>query len=230
MQYINQRKDEFYRVCDFRMCAYEDIPEGVLFVLYVISYWKKRHGDVDRNLVATLLIGLLNFFILDGKTGRSNISDETKIELTDKLKTLRLADPYEMGIGDLIEDITEEECLAARTALSRFSKVDKYTFDRKIVHAFSEFQAVLYYMVTLNSILFFPFPRVDVDMVFSGSFCFSVKKNLFADEIPNHHWDSNLSVVLPALFHHNRRVAVLFVLLYNFVARVTGMDELQIHV
>lgn len=161
-----------------------DLPNDLELILDFIIYWFRRSNMslIDCHALAVLLCVFM-YYIIDGKIGR--VRTWKAFEDVERCKTvvavLRDSSAYcnpSADVVDLLTHISNEECLIASYNLFKFHHMnqkinDKY-YSRRTVHAFSEYQACIYFMQLLNSLLCSPFPMLSVECLWGGTFCYNI--------------------------------------------------------
>lgn len=161
-----------------------DLPDDLELILDFIIFWYQRSSS---SLIVThafsALVCVFMFYIIDGKVGRVRtrkaFEDEEKWKsqfsaLQSNTAYCRPGD----GLRDTLAQVSPEECLLAAHRLFRFHHMDQKVTDkyysRKTVHAFSEYQACIYFVQLLNTLLGSPFPLLSIEHLWGGTFCYNI--------------------------------------------------------
>ncbi|KAG7160574.1 protein asteroid-like [Homarus americanus] len=161
-----------------------DMPGDLELILDFIIYWfrSSKLPLKDHHALAVLMCVFM-FYIIDGKMGRVRTKKEfeeiekCKVKVSDLLSDATYHNPH-ASVKDLLVHISHEECLVAGYNLFKFhhmdQKINNKYYSRKTVHAFSEYQACIYFMQLLNSLLCSPFPMLSVECLWGGTFCYNI--------------------------------------------------------
>lgn len=182
---LEQKKKVFYDVIGFKHdFEGSELPDDLELIINIIIYWyKNSRSHPDEFYVMAILTCIMQFYIIDRKIGvvRAKKAFDDLDRVRSKLGLMKKEPNYpnaDSSIKDLLANITDEECLSANynlfmkhhfTGFKKGAKYNKYT-----VHAFSEFQTCIYFIQCLNCILGTPYPYLNVENLWSGTFCYNV--------------------------------------------------------
>lgn len=182
---LEQKKKVFYDVIGFKHDFEEnELPDDLELIINIIIYWYTNSRSKPEEFhVMAILSCIMQFYIIDGKIGvvRSKKAFDDLDRVRSKLGLMKKEPDYpnaDSSIKDLVAAISDEECLSANynlfmkhhfTGFKKGRKYNKYT-----VHAFSEFQTCIYFIQCLNCILDTPYPYLNVENLWSGTFCYNV--------------------------------------------------------
>nr|XP_045593749.1 protein asteroid-like isoform X1 [Procambarus clarkii] len=164
-----------------------DLPGDLELILDFIIFWFRRSKLPLKDCHAlAVLMCIFMYYIIDSKIGRVRtrkafeVVDTCKTKISDFQNDASYSWP-DAGVKDLLAHTSDEECLVAAFNLFQFHHqdprvTDKY-YSRKTVHAFCEYQACIYFLQLLNSLLCLPFPMLSVECLWGGTFCY----NIFSD-------------------------------------------------
>lgn len=182
---VADKKSVFYAIIDsdtrFRDL---DLPGDLELILDFIIYWFRRSKLSLKDYHAlAVLICVFMYYIIDGKIGRVRTLKAFEDVERCKMKMSVLQDNAAYcnplaDVKDLLAHISNEECLVAGSNLFKFHHMDqrindKY-YSRSTVHAFSEYQACIYFLQLLNSLLCSPFPMLGAECLWGGTFCYNI--------------------------------------------------------
>ncbi|KAJ6645810.1 Protein asteroid [Pseudolycoriella hygida] len=175
--------EEIFQNFDRNLSTIANFPENLkLFVLAMI-YLSEKNRKLTSPFYHSLLIGWLLLSKVD-----EDIKPATRDSgsLHKKFGSILDATPDEIEIDDeiTIESITiNDSVFFLRNVISLFEISDKMRrkhteFSSTIVHQFSEFQAIVFNLNCLNSLVNKPFEPIMVSKSFNGTFLYNMYVNL----------------------------------------------------
>lgn len=161
-----------------------DLPADLELILDFIIFWYQRSSSslIDTHAFSALVCVFM-YYIIDGKVGRVRTRKAFEDEEKWKAQFSALqSDAAYCRPGDSLRDtlaqVSVEECLLAAHRLFKFHHMDQKVTDkyysRKTVHAFSEYQACIYFVQLLNTLLGSPFPLLSIEHLWGGTFCYNI--------------------------------------------------------
>ena len=161
-----------------------DLPGDLELILGFMIFWYQESTSslIDIH-VLSVLVCVFMFYIIDGKVGR--IRTRKAFEDEEKWKaqfSIIKGDALYCHPGATVEDtlaqVSQEECFLAGHKLFKFHHMDqnvndKY-YNKKTVHAFSEYQACIYFVQLFNTLLGSPFPLLSIEHLWGGTFCYNI--------------------------------------------------------
>lgn len=182
---LPEKKAVFYSVFNGNsQSASLELPEDLELILDFIIFWYQKSSSSLLDIhVLSALVCVFMFYLIDGKVGR--IRTRKAFEDEEKWKsyfsTLQSDAAYCRpgdGLRDTLAQVSNEECLLAAHKLFKFHHMDQKVTDkyysRKTVHAFSEYQACVYFVQLLNTLLGSPFPLLSIEHLWGGTFCYNI--------------------------------------------------------
>jgi len=182
---LDEKKKVFYDVIGFKHdFEGNELPDDLELIINIIIYWyTNSRSKPDEFYVMAILTCIMQFYIIDRKIGvvRAKKAFDDLDRVRSKLGLMKKEPDYpkaDSSIKVLLASISDEECLSANynlfmkhhfTGFKKGRKYNKYT-----VHAFSEFQTCIYFIQCLNCILDTPYPYLNVENLWSGTFCYNV--------------------------------------------------------
>lgn len=161
-----------------------DLPDDLELILDFIIFWYQRSSSSLLDIhVLSALVCVFMFYIIDGKVGRIRTKKffEDKEKWKSQFSSLQSDSEYCRpgdGLKDTLAQVSNEECFLAAHKLFKFHHMDQKVSDkyysRKTVHAFSEYQACIYFVQLLNTLLGSPFPLLSVEHLWGGTFCYNI--------------------------------------------------------
>lgn len=182
---VREKKLVFYRMIHMDSAFKDqDLPDDLELILNFIIYWfRNSQQELNDCHALTVLVCVFMYYIIDGKIGRVRTwkGFETVESCRAKVSDL-LKDPSycksEASVMDLLAAISNDECLVAGNNLFKYHHMDKEmdesTYRRRVVHSFSEYQACVYFLQLLNSLLCSPFPLLSIQFLWGGTFSYNV--------------------------------------------------------
>lgn len=182
---LSQKRSVFYSVLSNNsQLTSVDLPDDLELILDFIIFWYQNSSSSLLDIhVLSVLVCVFMFYIIDGKVGRIRtrkvFEDEEKWK--SQFATIQSDAEYCRpgdGLKDTLAQVSREECLLAAHRLFKFHHMDQKVSDkyysRKTVHAFSEYQACIYFVQLLNTLLGSPFPLLSVEHLWGGTFCYNI--------------------------------------------------------
>ncbi|XP_076028590.1 single-strand DNA endonuclease protein asteroid [Oratosquilla oratoria] len=190
----HDRKQVFYQILDLsNNNIVTDLPSDLQLIFDVICYWfKKTKMKLNELHILSTLMCFAMFYIIDHKLGRirnKKAFDNIKA-MKEKMVTLREDKDYTSfaSIKTLLERVCKEECMLASQNLFEFHhlnpKLSDKNYEKQIVHAFSEYQACIYFLMLTNGLLKLPYPTISVEYLWSGTFCYNIYSTLAQKKNP----------------------------------------------
>lgn len=171
------------------------LPEQFKLFVLAMVYLSEKNSTVTPPFMHSLLIGLLLLSKADEdiqpvtrdprvlqKKYRSvleTVATESKPIVKEREEIID-----NINVADMIQSITTEDSVFfLRNVLPLFQISDKIRekhtdFSSTIVHTFAEFQATIFNLNCLNTLLNEPFERIVVSKVFNGTFLYNMYVNL----------------------------------------------------
>nr|XP_053630794.1 protein asteroid-like isoform X1 [Cherax quadricarinatus] len=181
---LADKKKVFYSVLDTKNELEKyDLPADLELIFAFIIYWFRNSKLPLRDCHALcVMLCIFMYYIIDGKIGRvrtwKGFEDVEKCK--SKISSLQKDASYcspDVGVRNLLANTSKEECLVAAFNLFNFHHQKQRCsrdYCRKTVHAFSEYQACIYFLQLLNSLLCSPFPMLSVECLWGGTFCYNI--------------------------------------------------------
>ncbi|XP_063874153.1 protein asteroid-like isoform X2 [Scylla paramamosain] len=192
---VSEKRKVFYSILKSNLQSSSlDLPDDLQLIFGFIIFWYEESMSslIDIH-VLSVLVCMFMFYIIDGKVGRIRTRKAFEDEEKWKAQFAILKDDASYCCpGDNVEDtlaqVSQEECLLAGHRLFKFHHMDqkindKY-YNKKTVHAFSEYQACIYFVQLLNTLLGSPFPLLSVEYLWGGTFCYNVFYDLKKRKCP----------------------------------------------
>ncbi|XP_055387275.1 protein asteroid [Condylostylus longicornis] len=186
----------------------QSFPADIRYYIIVLIYWANNSKYCDKFHIHAILICLIilrfidtkiepirdekQFLKLHGKkiqkekmlrNKNENISDNLNGENNTKiLKTKDILN--KLQIYERINYIPKTEIILLQQNFLKYfvfhedHRKSHTIFSSIIVHGFSEFQAVIYQMYTLNALLDMPFEQIKMSNLYSGLFLYNIYTNL----------------------------------------------------
>ena len=184
----NERKSAFYKMLQMKhLSKNTEYPSDLELICSMVIYWfKNTKAKLTECHAQTVLVSFFLFNIIDCRIGwlRAWKDFDTVDACKEKIDLLLKDSSYtksDMNEKDLLASITHEECLAAGSFLFRYHHIDqtmsRKKYKRDVVHSFSEYQACVYFLQLLNSLLCSPFPFLSIEFLWGGTFGY----NLFVE-------------------------------------------------
>lgn len=160
--------------------------------LYVISIkYMCDKSAMNWSLIQPILLCKLLLEYVDKQIGfyrdSKKFNDKFKPEvckiLFEKSKCETIVDS-EISVGSAIDSITYADCLIAQKNLISFFEMNQdlvfsaKTFNRRIVHALSQFQSCFYQIGFLNNLLKSPYEKCPISECFNGTFIYNMTRDL----------------------------------------------------
>ncbi|XP_059615848.1 protein asteroid [Phlebotomus argentipes] len=213
-----EKSDKLFRHI---FCKYEKQQEMFSLVpalssaqrLYTLAivYWTRKSKLWTWIHIRSLILSMMILSFVDKKCGEIRSQEEfegingktlqrIKAEMAKKtLPTSEIQEEFTEPRGrQLRKKISKNECVIIQERIIPFLSRNvhhkkSYTdFSSTILHGFSEFQAVLYHMITLNSISNFPFEEPHVAKMYKGFLLFNLYSTLKKRDDPEHYLRANL--------------------------------------
>ncbi|XP_045111011.1 protein asteroid-like isoform X2 [Portunus trituberculatus] len=192
---VFEKRKVFYSILKSNLQSSSlELPDDLELIFGFIIFWYEESMSslIDIH-VLSVLVCVFMFYIIDNKVGRKrtrkSFEDKEKWEaqfaiLKDDASYCQPGD----NIKDTLAQVSEEECLLAGYRLFKFHHMDqkindKY-YNKKTVHAFSEYQACIYFVQLLNTLLGSPFPLLSIEYLWGGTFCYNVFYDLKKRKCP----------------------------------------------
>lgn len=186
---LYDKKIAFYRMLNLESrFQHLELPDDLELILDFILFWFKSSSIelADIHGIAALIC-IIQYYIIDGKNGRVRTKKRFEEapaaqERVQKLKKDRDYSSQNASVIELLYYMSHDECLVAGSNLFNYHHMRKnmsaQEFNIRTVHAFSEFQACVYFMQLVNSLLCFPFPLLSIEFLWGGTFSYNIFHHL----------------------------------------------------
>ncbi|XP_017021970.1 protein asteroid [Drosophila kikkawai] len=173
----------------------EDLPEDLRLYFLAIIYWLHRSEHCDQLHLHALLLGLIVLRTIDvtipaerevkafhkrfGKILKQERSVRDK-EAAEGIRRGIKPSLLELPVPDRMPHVPKSDCyLTQERLLPHFhmQEIFKKKFDlysSTVIHAFAEFQAVVYQLNGLNALLDLPLPSPRMNQLFCGAFLYNM--------------------------------------------------------
>ncbi|XP_027222682.1 protein asteroid [Penaeus vannamei] len=186
---LYEKKIAFYRMLNLESrFQHLELPDDLELILDFILFWFENSSiDLADIHGIAALICIIQYYIIDGKNGRVRTKKrfEEAPAAQERVQKLKKNPDYSRQNASVIELLyymSHDECLVAGSNLFNFHHMRKnmsaQEFNIRTVHAFSEFQACVYFMQLVNSLLCFPFPLLSIEFLWGGTFSYNIFHHL----------------------------------------------------
>ncbi|KAK7077232.1 hypothetical protein SK128_020550 [Halocaridina rubra] len=182
---LAERRAAFYKMLKIESSFIDhDIPVDLELILNCIVYWftNTKENLTDCHIL-TVLVCIFMYYIIDSKIGRIRTLQGFESAKSCQEKVLEfLNNPVYIKPNAselyLLMHMTNEECLVAGNNLFLYHHLNKAVrgkmYKRRVVHAFSEYQACVYFVQLVNHLLCSPFPFLCIENLWGGTFAYNV--------------------------------------------------------
>lgn len=186
------------------------LDNGQKIYFLAMVYWAKKSKLWTWLHIKSLILSMMILSFIDRKCGeirtqenfdRVNGKNLAKIKAELSKKCQFDDNPVELTESkgrQMRKKISKNECVLIQERILPFLSRNvhhkkSYTgFSSTVLHGFSEFQAVLYHMVSLNSISNFPFEEPHVAKMYKGFLLYNLYTTLNKRDDPEHYLRENL--------------------------------------